>query len=426
MAALRAIFRTDFFRHISVLMGGTIFAQLIPLFTLPVLSRTYAPETFAVLALMMMGAYFTASLSTGNFEQTIPTARAQHRARTLATITILVSIAFALCYSLLLLVFYTPIAQLLRLGEHALWMFAVPFSLLCGSLAAVGNYWLLRAGMPARQSGIKLVHASVNALLAVIFGLLHVADGLMVAFVLGVASSAVWALYWSWRSGLRLVHLRTVSHLLKTMHHYRQFPLLGAIPTALSNLAIQIPLILVTAFFSLAIAGHFSVIRNLLSGGLILVSFCIGQVLLKHLAARRHGGIPLWPFLRNVMLAVAALGLVGATIVYWAAPSFVVLYLGAGWEDSGTILRTLAISSPLIVIGTSLAPALIAIGRIRMMGLWQLFYLVMSLGLLLAVNLPFPQFLNLLVAMECIVYAMYVPLICYQVRRFDAARAARA
>jgi NAD(P)-dependent dehydrogenase (short-subunit alcohol dehydrogenase family) len=65
------------------------------------------------------------------------------------------------------------------------------------------------------------------------------------------------------------------------------------------------------------------------------------------------------------------------------------------------------------------------IGRIRVMGLWQLFYLLMSLGLLLVVNLPFTQFLNLLVAMECAVYALYIPLICYYVRRFDAARIAR-
>lgn len=374
---------------------------------------------------MMMGAYFTVSLSTGYFEQAIPTARTQHRARTLATIAILMSLGFAVLYAVLLAIFYTSIVRLLHLQGHASWMFAVPFTLLCGSLALIGNYWLLRAGKPARQSGIKLTHASLNAALAIGFGLMHVADGLLYAFVIALSVSAIVALVWSWRCGLRLVHLKSARHLLKVMVHYRQFPLLGALPSVLSNLAIQIPLILVTAYFALNTAGHFSVIRNLLSGGLILVSSCIGQVLLKHLVARRHAGLALWPSFKKVLIVVALLGMAGGIILYAAAPSFVALYLGAGWEDSGVILRTLAISSPLIVMGTSLAPALIAIGRIRVMGLWQLFYLLMSLGLLLVVNLPFTQFLNLLVAMECAVYALYIPLICYYVRRFDAARIAR-
>ncbi|MFN7402506.1 MAG: lipopolysaccharide biosynthesis protein [Alphaproteobacteria bacterium] len=426
MVALRAALRSDFFRHISVLMGGTVLAQLIPLFTLPILSRIYTPETFAVLALMMMGAYFTASLSTGNFEQAFATARTAQRARTLASVTILISLAFAICYSLVLMVFYTDIAQALRLGNHALWMFAVPFTLLCGALSVVGNYWLLRAGMPARQSSIKLVHASVNATLAIGYGLMHDAHGLLYAFVIAIAFSAVWALYWSWRSGLRLLHVRSFAHVCKVVRHYREFPLMGALPTALSNLAIQLPLIFVTAYFSLSIAGHFSVIRNLLSGGLILVSFCIGQVLMKHLVARRHAGLPLWPLFKQALLVLSVLGVVGGATLYVFAPWFINVYLGANWADSGAILRTLAISSPLIVIATSLAPTLIAIGRIRIMGMWQLFYLLMSLGLLLAVTLPFPQFLSLLVAMECVVYTICIMLICWQVRRFDTAQAARA
>ena len=47
------IHRSNFVRGISVLMGGGIIAQLIPLLVLLVLRRLYTPESFAVVALMM-------------------------------------------------------------------------------------------------------------------------------------------------------------------------------------------------------------------------------------------------------------------------------------------------------------------------------------------------------------------------------------
>lgn len=421
-----SIHRSDFFRGVSVLMGGTIIAQLIPLLVLPILSRLYTPESFAVVALVMLAASLTGPSSTGYYEQAIPSPRNMQRARALALVAFLLTIASTSFVILVITQFQETIAQTFSLAPQGVWRIAIPIALGFGSSANIANFWLLRMGCHGLQSGIKLVHASSNALIAIALGYLHAEDGLLIGFMSAVALSALCGGYWSYRHGFRMPRVPLKTYAWQLMRHYHNYPLFGSIPATMNNLALQWPLLLITAHYSLNVAGHFSIIRNLLTGGIVLVSLCISQVLRKHLAQRIHAGLALWPLVKKVMLVVATLGIIGATTLYWAAPSFVAVYLGQGWEDSGAILRTLAISSPLIVIGTTLAPALIAIGRIRIMGLWQLFYLVVSLGLLLEVNLPFAQFLNLLVAMECVVYALYIPLICYHVRRFDAASVARA
>lgn len=406
-------------RGIGVLTGGTVLAQVIPLLMLPVLSRLYVPETFAVLGLMMMGAYFTASLSTGNYEYAIATSRSAARARTLATITILFSLGFAAVYELVLVLFYQPIAEVLKLGAHAPWMFAVPVTLLCGSFAAAGNYWLLRAGKHGLQAGIKFTHAGVNAVFSLALGLMGWVNGLLWGFVGGIALSAAWGIFWAWQNGLRLVHLDFRKHLARVMLHYREFPLFGSLPTALNNLAVQLPLIIVAASYALATTGHFSITRNLLSGGVVLVSASIGQVVLKHLSERRHARQKLWPFLLRVLAGLIGVGVAVGAGIYMLGPWFFSFYLGAGWKDSGEILRVLSVGVPFVLVGGSLAPALVAIRRLKIMAGWQAFYLALSLGLFLFADLPFTQFLWCIVGVEALAYSVYIPLIAWQVWKAD-------
>lgn len=423
--ATGTIHRSDFFRGVSVLMGGTIMAQLIPLLVLPVLSRLYTPESFAVVALVMMVASIAGPVSTGYYEQAITNPRSVRRARALAFIAMTCTVLSTLVIIFALCVAHARIARALTLDDGGLWLYALPLALCAGSIANITNYWLLRAGKHGLQSSVKLLYACCNAALAITLGTFLSGQGLLISFMGAVTLSTLWGLFSAYRHGMRPTRLPFRRYGLPLMRHYREFPLFGSLPATLNNIALQWPLLLITAHYTLTVAGHFSIIRNLLTGGLMLVALCIGQVLMKHLNARIHAGLPLWPFFSKVMAVVALLGVAGGVMLYTVGPWFLRFYLGEGWEESGTVLRTLAISSPLVLLGVSLAPALLALRRIRVMGLWQVFYMLASLGLLLFVTLPFSQFLGVLVATECMVYLVYIAAICHCVRQHDQGRTKR-
>ena len=411
--------RSGFVQGVAVLMGGTALAQLVPLLVLPVLSRLYTPETFALLALVMMAAALTGPLSTGYYEQAIAHPRHEGRARLLAGIALWLSVATTLLLALVLAFGWRWIIREFTPTASPIWLAALPVALLAGSFGNIANYWLLRHGRHGKQSGIKLVHACCNAALAVAFGLAHVAHGLIDAFTLAVSLAACWGLFWSWRNGLRLPMGHLKRYALPAMHHYREFPVFGSIPATFNNLAVQLPLLIITADYSLAQTGHFSITRNLLSGSLILASTCIGQVLLNHLSGRIHRREKLWPFFARVMLGIGLLGAAGSVVIYLLGPWFFALYLGDGWQDAGRILQQLAVSAPLMLLGASLAPALVAMRRIRVMARWQVFYAVASASLFFCVHLPFAQFIWCVVAMEAVAYGLYVPIVIRQVRRWD-------
>lgn len=418
-ALLARAMQSSFLKSLTVLTGGTIIAQIIPFIVLPVLSRLYAPDTFALLGLMLMGAYFTASLSTWNLDQAIVLAPNIQRARGIATLTALSALLFAVVYELVLLACFMPLANRFSLGAAAPWMFVVPLNLFAASFASIANYWLLRQGKPALQSSIKLAHALINAVLSCVLGWMALRYGLLLAFALAVISSAMWGLWACWRYELRFISLHHWRYLLNLLAAYRDFPLFGAIPTALNNLAVMVPLMIIAASYPLTTTGHFSVTRNLLSGGLILVALCVSQVMLKHLQERMGAGQPLWPFFRLVLAGLVGLGVSGGLALYVLGPLIFSIYLGNQWADSGNILRILAVSLPFVLTGASLASTLVAIDRLRLMALWQGFYLAASTALILFTDLPFEAFLWRLVAMECAVYAVYTGLIIWQIRLHD-------
>lgn len=422
----QAAVQSSFLKSLTVLTGGTILAQIIPFAVLPILSRLYTPDTFALLGLILMGAYFTGPLSTLGLEQAITLAPNRYRARALVTITALSALLFAILYTAVLLVFQKPLAARLDLGDSASWMFIVPFNLLIASFTSIANYWLLRKGRHSLQSSIKLAHAGTAALLGILFGLLGWRYGLLYAFTGAILVATSWGLWWCHRYQLRLLSLSHWRYLLRLLAAYRDFPLFSAIPTAFNYLATQLPLMIIAASYPLATTGHFSVTRNLLSGGVLLLGVCVGQIMLKHLQERIDAGQKLWPFFRQVMLGLIGISVIGGVMLYALGPMIFSIYLGSQWADSGHILRILAVSLPFVLTGASLASTLVAINRLRFMALWQGFYLVASGSLFLCTDLPFDVFLWRLVAMECAVYAIYTGLIVWQIRLYDRRLVGRA
>jgi hypothetical protein len=73
--------------------------------------------------------------------------------------------------------------------------------------------------------------------------------GLLVGFVGGALVGAIWGMAQAWRDGLRIDWQFPPRYFGTTLVEYREFPLFGSIPSAINNLAAQVPLLVITATF---------------------------------------------------------------------------------------------------------------------------------------------------------------------------------
>lgn len=421
----RQAYRSKFMRNVTVLTTGSFLAQLIPLLMLPVFARMFTAEVFGIQGILQLGIVILVPLATGYYDWAIPTPRQQGHARGLATISITLAVILSILFGIIIALLRRPIIEILHIPEIGHWIFVYPVIVLATSLSSIANYWLLREGKFGLQSLNKVVLASSTALVTLIYGWKHVGDGLLIGFVAGLVITAIWGLMQAVRKGFYLTRDEPISYFLRMVRQYGHFPMFGSIPTVINNTAAQLPMLIITANYSLAVAGHFTVTRGILVGGVLLFSTCIGQAILKHTADLAQNNKRVWPFFFKITLGLAAFSFCLMAGTYIIGPWFFRLYLGSGWEDSAEMTRMLAFCTFFWLMGPALSSAVIAVHRIKAVALWQVSYGLLQPLLLLFTHLPFHQFIWLVVAFESGAYALYTAIMIFTIWRFDQQQQAK-
>ncbi len=414
MNLFKQAYNSRFLRSATVLTAGSFAGLAIPLILLPVFTRIYSAELYGIQGILFVGMMALVPLATGYFDWAIPTPKKEKEARGLASLAAWLALAVSIVALNIIHFAKDSIIDLLRIPEIGAWIYAYPIIVFTVALANIANYWLLRTGAFGAQGGIKIVGALATAALAYGAHLLHIADGLLVGCVGGFIIAAIWGVAQMIRYGY--THTPPVWERVK---RYRHFPLYGSIPTALYNLAAQIPLLIITATYTLHTAGHYAVTRNILFVGVNLIALCVGQVLLKHIAELTHAKKRVWPYFIHLTGWLTAFGICLMVGVYVVGPWFFRIYLGAGWEDAASITRILAPATFFWLIGPTLSQAVIAVHKIKMVAMWQVMYGLAAPALFLFTALPYEQFLMRYVAFEVIAYTLFALMMIRTMRRFD-------
>lgn len=418
-ALVSRMLRSNFLRSLTVLTSGVVIAQMIPLLMLPIYARLFDASIFALQALLLLGFGFLVPIATGFYEWAVPIPRQKRQAHTLATFVVCLSLSVVLLVLGIITLFHDPLAKALNLTALGNWMLAYPLIIFCGAMCNLSNYWMLRQGKYALQSWNRIVLSASTAMVTLGCGLSGMEHGLLVGFVGGFSIGAAFALMQAWRQGLRLRFDLTQSYLAKFLRKYSEFPLYGSLPSSINNLAVQVPLIIITATYTLDATGHYAVARNLLSGGAAILSACIGQLVLKQIADLAQRNERVWPYYIRLVGVVFVLGLLLAAGVYVLGPWFFHLYLGDAWVDSAKLTRTLSFCLVFWLVGPALALAPIALRKLKSVALWQVIYGLLACSLFFVRDLPFDAFIRYVVMLEIFAYALYAFIVSVTMWRFD-------
>ncbi|MFM9889414.1 MAG: lipopolysaccharide biosynthesis protein [Rickettsiales bacterium] len=410
---------SGFVRSVAVLATGNLIAQAIPFLMLPIYARLFGPEMFALQSLLMVGMLTIVPMATGWYEFAIPSPKHPREARAIATIAAALPLGASLMALLIISLFKPELANWFNINGLGNWIYAYPLLIFANALCGVSNYWLLRKGQFKMQSANRIMLTACAAMIAVTLGVFGITEGLLYGLTGGMVISAVWAQWQARRSGFRPEFHLPFGYFLRVMKRYREFPLFGGFPSALNNLAAQVPLLIITAHYSLATTGHYAVARGLLSSGAGLLSAVMGQVLLKQITDRMHRGVPLWPYFRYVSSWIAVMGLALCLGTYILGPWFFTLYLGPNWADSADIIRILSANLLFWLLAPTMAMAVVAIKKLRILALWQVTYLAMASSLVLFGDLPFNAFMHRIVGIEVVAYGLYYAMAAWAIYRYD-------
>lgn len=369
-------------RDTALLSSGSAAAQLVMLAAMPVWARLYSPEDFGVLGLWTAVVGVVSVLVVLRLDTCIVIASDAPQARALAQLglwlaaggaTLLAAAAWA-----------APEALRARFGLAGLghWL---PIAVLGGGLAAaiaVLQYAANRRRAFARMAASRLVLAGVAAAVGIAFGWAGVASGLLVAQLAG-ALAALATLALAVAPADRATSPRAGrAELAAAARAHADAPRYLWPAALLDTLTQQLPLVLIAAWYSQALAGQFSLAWRMLAVPLFMLSAAAASVFYQRMAALADRPREARALLLGSWRLFAGVGALPAlAVMLWGEPLFAFVF-GAEWAAAGRIAAVLMPMLWAMFVSAPTSSALIVLGL-------QKWSIVFGLGMLVVRPLAF-------------------------------------
>lgn len=344
--------RSNSFRNISIVFGGTLLAQVLPLALMPILTRLYSPTEFGDFAISVVIANFLLIFVTGRYEMAIiqvnNIANAILFFKSVLIISCLTSLFFYLVVYLINAFIFVQI-PIFSNKNIIFWVVLLSFSIALYTLTQMllnklENYFLLSVN--------KVIMGALSTLIPItLYFLGYMDNALVIGLIVGYLISSITVLFFTGYSMSSVISLGRAFILFK---RNKAFPLKD-IPTSLLSFSSgQSPIIALPLLFSSSVAGYYFLIEKVFIAPVSLFANSIGVVFRKEAfdSLSSNGQYKKVFSKYFFVLLVFAFFIFLPFILY--APTIFSLIFGEQWSVAGEIAQILTplffmkfISSPL-------------------------------------------------------------------------------
>lgn len=338
------ITQKGFARNVVTLMMGTAFSQALLILATPFLTRLYSPEEFGIYGSFLSIAAILTVIISLRYELAIVLPKSNKEAKGLVLLSLIIATGFTVLLFVIILLFGE------KLSTHFQWLkieylyFIPPYVFLVGMYQII-NYWLTRVkgfnSLAIAQTGRSLSTISIQLFTGLV--LLLGAYGLIVGQLIGQLIAVTFLLFIIYREGVNtkseITNLKEIKALAKK---YKDFPLYSSWNSFINTISLQVPIIILTFYFSASSAGFYMLGHRLVSMPMGLISSSISQVFLQKLSFDKvnknkiKSSFKLWKYLHPLSALVSIL-------VILLAPSAFSIIFGEEWIVAGEYARWIAL-----------------------------------------------------------------------------------
>ena len=419
---LSYIQQTEVIQSASVLVGGTVVAQAIPIALQPFLRRYFEPADFGYYSIYISIIGILMVISSLRYEQAIVLPKADSDSVKLVNISLSISLIFSIILVAIALLFHTSILKILSLPQDRIYiLFLIPLGTFLFSIFQVYNYWLIRKKKFKSISVNKFSRRAVEGVSQSTFAITKYSGGLVLGDVIGQLVNAVVSFYQSVKCGYRLqfVNPKDAGRLLR---EYAVFPKVNLLPALMSTICFMLPVVFINKYYSAEEAGYFDLSKLILSVPLALVASSFSSVVLNKTADCYRNKKPFIGEIKPLIWIVLAMSLLEVLIiVLWSESLFTVIF-GDKWLVSGEISKLLVFPYALNFITSSFTSLFVALNKITWQSVWQVFYFLMISTLPFLSGLSFENFIVAYTAVEVVANSTMIVLLILLVKNTNEAR----
>jgi lipopolysaccharide exporter len=414
------LLRSEIVRSSTVLISGTIIAQLISIFMQPVLRRLFSPESFGILSVYLSVVGMIVILCSLRYDDTIVLPKSDKESINLIGLSILISFAFNILVFLVVLLLGSRLKAFLNIPENypSTILYLIPFGAFLLSTYQALNSWLIRKRRYVPVSINKLVRRSTEAVSQISFSFSKALNGLIFSDVIGQVANLTTAGIQSGRNGLNL-KLVSKTKLRYVSRKYSDFPKFNLIPAFMSTCSYLLPPIFINKYYSPAIAGYFDLSKLLLSIPMALIASAISNVLLQRTSERFNNRESFLSELKPIIIIISLLAFFEIVTILLFGPDLFRLIFRSQWTYSGEISKIMVWSFAFNLIVSSFTSIFVSMRKIKIYSVLQFVYFIAILSLLFFRHLDFMNFLKVYVAIDVVCYLSIATVIAIIIYRYE-------
>ncbi|AUZ60667.1 O-antigen flippase Wzx [Pseudomonas sp. XWY-1] len=342
---------SSYWRDVFLQASGNTVAQVVGVLGIPLLSRLYAPQEFALQSIFLQLVMFFAGVMTWRYEYFFQMLKDDQQARWLLSGIIKLGIVSGVVLTIALYAFSAEISQLLSVEQGANLLLIAPVSAFLVSLA-----------LAFQHNAQRLGDYKISALSEVFGKSSYVASGALLAtvstsgLVFTTLFSALGKIGALLRYSKDLIYGARV-HAPNTMSPFKKHAS-GANAMVMSHVLVTVssaaPIFFISAVYGTEVLGQFSMVMATIFLPSGLIGAAIGQVFYQRAAS--HAEEPL--VLRGLWnMTIRKLTLFGVPIYLCAgilSPWLYPFVLGSQWGDAGLYAQVLMVAALSAFVSTPL------------------------------------------------------------------------
>lgn len=410
-ARLSAVLSGEFLRDVLKLSFGTLGGRLIALAALPLVTRLYSPDDFALLAVYLAIVGTVAVAACLRLEIAIPLADDDDDAANLLALALTGLGTVSGLALLLALLMPDRLAGWLGKPAIAPYLWLVPLGIAFAGTYSAFQFWTTRARRFGSIARTRVGQAAAGVIVMLSLGWAGVAPlGLLLGNMLNIGSGGFGLGLQALRRDRRKLRAVSPRRMTETLRRYRRYPVYST-PEALFNIAgVQVPILLIAAHAG-AEAGFLLLAMQVMAAPMTLLGSSISQVYMSRAPEEMRQG-RLAPFTLSIMRRLMIVGVGPLVLAGALAPTLFPLIFGADWARAGVIVAWLVPWMALQFIASPVSMVLATVSRQNWAMMLQLLGLVIRVGPVLLAIATYPEWIVPAFAVSSsIFYLLYVAVV---------------
>lgn len=337
-ARLRQLSQVGYVRSVSVLVGGTAFAQAIAVLALPFIARLYTPADFSILAVFVSIVSIFSVIACFRLEVAISLPEKDSDAANLLALALCGCAIFSGISAIAVLLLPVEIAKLIDQPDLRPYLWLIPVSVLFAGSYSAFQFWATRKKRFGVIARTRMTQALGGAATQLGFGFSGIVPlGLLLGQTISGAAGLISLMRTAIHADRRAFKEISWSRMRSVLKTYERFPKYATAEAFVNTAGIQLPIVLIAAIAAGPEAGYLMLATRAMAMPMSLIGGAVAQVYLSRAPEElRKGNIS--EFSTKILSGLFKTGVGPLLFLGIIAPPLFSLLFGHKWERSGEIV----------------------------------------------------------------------------------------